>query len=245
MNFQLLKFLKKFFTNFLNSVYPPRCMSCNANVSSCHQFCEKCWSKIEFISEPYCHKCGLPHPVHYLSNKDCESCNKLKPRFNQCKSVFRYSAVTNKLIKKFKFHDTTIYGQSFAQLIFKSARSLVEASDFLIAVPMYKKDLKVRKYNHAFLIARALSKLASKKLLPDTLIKHRQSLSQSGLTRSERLKNLEKAFSIAKNHDLIKGKNILLIDDVMTTGTTLNECSKVLKRAGAKRVIVLTVARSY
>jgi ComF family protein len=158
--------------------------------------------------------------------------------------VFRYDDFTKKLIHDFKFNDKTGYAKSFAYMIYNQSKQLLKNADFLIPVPMHKSRLQRRKYNHATLIARNLSKFSGVKLEVDALIKLRPTSNQMGLSKLERARNLQGAFSVT-DALLIKDKLVILVDDVLTTGATANECAKILKQYGARKVIVLTVARTY
>ncbi len=228
---------------FLNVLYPPKCISCNRNVDDIHVFCQRCWARIEFISSPSCKKCCIPLPTDYLGEK-CGKCIEFNPIFDKCISIFRYDNFTKKLIHDFKFNDKSHYGKSFAKLIIRKAGRLIYEADLILAVPMHKINLRLRKYNHALLIVKNICKLSDKPFNVDLLVKSKQSPSQIGLSRSERMRNLDNTFSITKS-SLIKGKVIVLVDDVMTTGATANECAKTLRKAGAKRVNIVTVARTY
>ena len=140
------------------------------------------------------------------------------------------------MIHDFKFNDKTIYAKGLGELAFKFANSLIAESDIIIPVPIHPKRLRKRKYNHAALLAKKIAKLAKIKVDVDAIIKNSQTHSQVGLSRAERVKNLRDSFQISSSAN-VKGKNVLLIDDVMTTGATANEC--------AKRVFVVTAARTY
>lgn len=185
----------------------------------------------------------MPLPADYLGRR-CYSCTELKPIFDECISIFRYDEFTKKLIHDFKFNDKTQYAKSFASLIYRQSSELIGKADLIIPVPMHKTNLRRRQYNHALLIAKSLSKLADKEFKVDALIKARPSQNQMGLRRHERMKNLQNTFAVPQAFK-VKGKVVVLVDDVMTTGATANECAKTLKKAGARRVNVLTVARAY
>ena len=242
--FTIRNTIKKIYLALINSIYPPKCMVCKQNVSDDDHFCSICWPKIEFISEPFCKICGLPQAVEYLVF-ECQSCQSLKPKFDLSKSVFRYNWITRKMIKNFKFYGKTYYSKNFAQLIFKSCKELVNSCDYIIPVPMHDNDLHNRGFNQTLLIAISLAQISNKPLLKNTLLKIKQSEAQSTLSRKERLENLKNVFAVNSKHYLLKDKNVVIIDDVMTTGATLNECAKVLKKAGVKKVITLSIARSY
>ncbi|MCE2991423.1 MAG: ComF family protein [Candidatus Jidaibacter sp.] len=235
--------LQKIAGKLMDILYPLQCISCNQKVDSAHSFCQKCWSKVEFIGKPCCEKCSIPLPVDYLGRR-CYKCVSHPPKFDVCISVFRYDDFTKKLIHDFKFNDKTGYAKSFAHMMYNQSGQLLEQADVVIPVPMHKTRVQRRKYNHATLIARNISKLSGVKLEVDALIKLRPSVNQMGLNRLERARNLLGAFSVSDD-SLIRNKSIVLVDDVLTTGATASECAKTLKQFGAKKIIVLTAARTY
>lgn len=235
--------MKGLLDKFLDVLYPPKCIACNQNVDMAHNFCQKCWGCIEFISQPSCEKCSMPLPVDYLGRR-CYGCMELKPIFDESISIFRYDEFTKKLIHDLKFNDKTQLAKSFANLIYYQATELIARADLIVAVPMHKTSLRRRKYNHALLIAKNLGKIAGKEFKVDALVKSKASPSQIGLRRLERMKNLQNTFAVPLT-TLVRGKVVVLVDDVMTTGATANECAKTLKKAGARRVYVVTVARAY
>jgi ComF family protein len=218
-------------------------MTCNQKVDENSHFCPDCWMKIEFISDPYCLQCSTPLPADYLGQQ-CHGCAEHAPQFDRSRSIFRYDELTKVMIHDFKFNDKTIYAKGLGELAFKFANSLIAESDIIIPVPIHPTRLRKRKYNHAALLAKKIAKLAKIKVDVDAIIKNSQTHSQVGLSRVERVKNLRDSFEISNSAN-VKGKNILLIDDVMTTGATANECARILKKCGAKRVFVVTAARTY
>lgn len=218
-------------------------MTCNQKVDENSHFCPDCWTKIEFISDPYCLQCSTPLPADYLGQQ-CVGCADHTPHFDRSRSVFRYDELTKAMIHDFKFNDKTIYAKGLGELAFKFANSLITESDIIIPVPIHPNRLRKRKYNHAALLAQKIAKLANINIEVDGIIKNSQTHAQVGLSRAERVKNLRDSFEV-KDKQKIRGKNVLLVDDVMTTGATANECARILKKHGAKRVFVVTAARTY
>lgn len=235
--------LKQLVANFIDVIYPPKCITCNAHITKEHCFCHDCWGRFEFISEPLCVQCGVPIATHYLGNK-CEWCVDARYYFRKNQSVVRYKDEIKNLIHDLKFNDKTQLAKPIAVCMVNKFTSVIESGNFLVPVPMHPVKLAKRRYNQAVLIAKHIERITGKPLLLDTLVKIRDTSMQSDLNKKERYNNLKDAFQV-KDPALIKDSELLLIDDVMTTGATADACSRALLKAGAKKVSVLTFARTY
>ncbi len=230
-----------FFTkswNFLKDLcFPLTCCCCGDFVDT-EGLCPDCWKQIKWISEPKCRICGLPFEL--ACEGACAECLSQKPYFDKAISVFEYNDASKKIVLKFKNGDTTYISGLLAGWMYRAAKEEFSKADIIIPVPInFWKRLK-RKYNQSELLARELSKLSGIKYEPDFLKKIKETKPQEGLNRKQRLKNLAGSFGMKEN---MYEKNVILVDDVFTTGATANECSKVLKKHGAKNVIVVTLAR--
>ena len=171
----------------------------------------------------------------------------IKPRnkyFKELISIFKYEGIIRDKILQYKFEDKAYMYNTFAKIILKNEKicGLLKKYDIIIPVPIHKKRKAQRGYNQTQLIASKISKYVEIKLCDDVLIKSKNTIAQSKLNKNKRKQNIKGAFKIL-NSEKIQGKNILLFDDIYTTGSTVNECSKILTRAGAKRIGVLTIAK--
>ena len=235
-----LKHLIKFiFDIFL----PPRCLICQTIVQGKNGLCGKCFAKVNFLTDQSCPVCGRPYtfPVEG-GNLVCGKCLTHPPHFKYSKSVFAYDSFSRQLILPLKHANRTEVVPYLSMLLFQRGRELLEICDYIIPVPLYWRRLLKRKYNQSALLAMQLSKLSKKSCLNGVLIRIKNTQSQGHKTRKERQDNIKGAFDV-RHPEYVKGKSIVLIDDVYTTGTTLNECSRVLEKAGAKQVMVLCIAR--
>jgi ComF family protein len=171
----------------------------------------------------------------------CASCYKDKPLFRQLVTVFKYTPEIKSIILNFKYNDKTQLAKPFGKLISEKLKSLENPKfDFITPVPLHSKKLRQRMYNQAALIAQNLSIT----FVADLLIREKDNSSQTNYTRIMRLKNIRGAFVINKKYkDLIKDKNILLIDDVITTGATINECCKILQKHHCSSITAATIAK--
>lgn len=174
----------------------------------------------------------------------CHMCDHTLPLFDRGRSVFRYDEQTKSLIYNLKFNDKTNAIALFARLMSLYGQHLIELSDLVIPVPLSRRKLAGRKYSQSVLLAKHIASSNRKPLKLGVLIKYMDTRNQIGLSKQERQKNLSRVFKCTAPQ-VIKNKNILLVDDVLTTGATANACTKVLKGSGAKRVFILTLARTY
>lgn len=236
MNFKYLK------EGILDLFFPPpaECIFCKASLNNNEKFfCDTCWQ--EFLSwqqMPKCNGCNQP-----LKNSGfCPDCKEKRLSFGWLKSVGPYQGYLKETLLAFKFKKRKELAEPFALLL--ASLFEPEPEDLIVPVPMDKKKLKERGYNQAFLLARTLAQHTNLSL-GDILLKEKGYADQIGLSKEERLRNLKGAFKTKKDKvQAAKGKRIILVDDVFTTGATAKECSDILMRAGAKEVGVLVVAVS-
>lgn len=202
-------------------------------------FCPDCIKRITFNNGKTCKRCG----VALQSDADyCGNCAFDKTYFDNGYSPFCYDGPIRDAILDMKFNNLGANAEVLARyLVFEARRNNLEY-DVVTFAPISAKSLKKRRYNQARLLAEAFCAILEQdKLLQETIVKIRETQPQEKLSRSERKNNLVGSYRLHPNAD-VKGKCVLLIDDVKTTGATVNECAKVLKRAGATKVIALTVA---
>lgn len=235
-----LKFIVKL---FINTLYPDRCPSCK-KIKVGGGFCPDCWSKLIFIDKPRCLCCGKRIRV---DNLICPQCIGKKYYFDQNISIFVYDKVIAKAIFEFKFKQKLFLSKFFALLMVKKINDFIYHIDYIVCVPMHLKRLRKRGYNQSFLLADDISKMTLIPFLKDALSKRKNTTRQVALNSKERKRNLKNSFFVKdKYKEILKGKNILIIDDVFTTGSTINECAKTLKKeAKAARVMSLTIAKTH
>jgi ComF family protein len=226
-------------SKILNTLYPSRCPSCGSesDVFNHSPICASCWSKIKRYTGPSCSICAMPFSSEY--SRLCGQCMKKAPPFSKVINFGLYEGVLAEAINLLKFHDLKKLSTPLGRLLL-SLPDLPEL-DGIAPVPLNIKRLRERGFNQSLLIAKVISKVTGVPLLMDILLKKKETPPQIGLSAKERLLNLKNSFEIKGN---IKGLRLFLVDDVMTTGATVTECSKEIMKAGAKEVLVLTVARS-
>lgn len=237
-------FFLSIFKNTLDFVFPSVCPGCDKEINSNQLFCSTCFKQITFIKKPVCHRCGLPLMCEQTDEKMlCSDCLKKRPQYDRARAVFVYDTVSKGCILKLKYADKMEYSKPFVELLYQAGQELFFKTDIIMPVPMHWKRKLKRKYNQADLLARGLATKTALLYSNDNLIRSRHTPIQENKSVSERNKNVKDAFEV-KKPEKIKKKSILLIDDVYTTGATVNNCAKALKAAGAKAVYVLTIAKT-
>ena len=237
-----MSFLENMCRRLLDFIIPPLCPICKKRILTPHGLCSDCFAKIHFIAHPYCHKCGRPFEFDIPEETRCGACCKTNPIFEKARSAFVYDSFSNKLILPFKHSDHLELTPLLTNLLYQAGLDIFNEIDVIVAVPLHRFRFMKRKYNQAEVLAKSLSKKIDKPYLPSVIIRKRSTKSQGHMKTLARKKNVAGAFKV-KNNAIIKNKNILIIDDVFTTGATLNECTKVLLKNGAEKVFILTLAR--
>lgn len=229
--------MRKFLNLIKRSLFYERwtCNSCGKEIFGGY-FCKDCMDKLIEIDHNHCNFCGrrTPYPVSY-----CDSCSGKNLSFDSARSVYEYTPVLSGVIQNFKYNNARYHARFFAEKLFEIYKDLGVSVDVVTFVPLSEKREKDRGYNQSKLIAKEFCKLSGVELL-DCVFKIRETDSQAKLNFEGRVKNLKGAFKADKK--LVKNRSVLLIDDVLTTGSTANAVSKALKSAGATKVTVLTVA---
>lgn len=225
--------------NLAKFIFPNFCLGCKAEIAS-YGLCQDCFKEVSFYTPNSCLKCGLEFEWQDSFAKVCAACIYQSPLYDRHISCVDFKAILRKIIIDYKYYDQQINHQYLVNLLLQKI-SYFEEYDIICAVPMYWKKLFFRNFNQAAYLARALAKAEAKPFYP-LLVKKRNTMPQMALSLLMRKENLKGSIEINNKYD-IKGKKILLVDDVYTTGSTLNECTKVLKKAGASCVYCLTVAR--
>lgn len=230
--------------NVLNLFFPPQCLVCEALVPTHGTLCTSCWNAVPFISAPMCACCGLPLEFAVDEHTLCGECLREHPPYSRARAAFVYNDESRALILKLKYQDDTYLAPTFGRWLKNAGAELIAASDLIIPVPLYYWRMVGRRYNQSLLLARILAAHTQLPLIADGMKRIRATAQQTGLTRPQREKNVKNAFAVPSKHRAtIRGKSVLLIDDVMTTGATLSACTKTLLKADAGQVNVLTLAR--
>jgi ComF family protein len=236
-------------------IFPSDCKLCRTpldNISTI-PVCDECLAEIEPTIAPQCVLCGdrLMSAQLLIGDGLCINCREHRPEFERAVSFGEYRDGLRGLIRLLKYEKVTPVERPLGRMLAHAVSELLPGSSIddkllLIPVPLHKNRRRERGFNQAELIARAAIKAISRELefAPELMIRQRETVSQVGLSREERIENVRDAFCVS-NPGRITGRKVIVVDDVMTTGTTLSECARVLKQAGAERVWAATVARAF
>jgi ComF family protein len=232
----------------LDLVLPPRCVLCAKGVDSHGALCVACWREIRFLEAPFCACCGLPFPYDQGGDALCPACIAAPPAFARARSAMIYDEHSRKLVLALKHGDRQHGLPAFGTWLARAGADLLGEADIMAPVPLHWTRLFSRRFNQSAMLAYAVAAarkrlgLTHPEVIPDLLERHRRTPSQGGLSRVGRASNVQGAFRLRLGLN-IAGKRVLLVDDVLTTGATLEACARLLRRAGAAEIDVLTLAR--
>jgi len=229
----------------LDLLYLPLCLVCRVPVSEPRALCPGCWRQITFFEEPMCACCGLPFEIVPGVDSLCASCLADPPAFDSARAAMAYDDGSRHAILALKRADRLEFARLFALWLKHAGRFMLEEADVIVPVPLHRWRLWARRYNQSAILAQRLSQLSGKGFDPFVLIRTRSTPSQGQMPSAKaRVRNVRGAFKVPPGRiSLIAGRRVLLVDDVLTTGATIQACARALKRAGAEKVLVLTIAR--
>lgn len=216
-------------------LYPPECAGCG---QSGWRFCPSCMSQLRIIEEPYCPICGTPGEP----GKDCLECKEHPPRFDKLRSWGVFADPLREALHSLKYKKNLGVAEVLAEPLIKILQKEKWDFDLIIPIPMSRSHLRQRGYNQAHAIARPIALRLDKPIDSRSVTRVRETSSQVDLSPHERYANLKDAFSA--NPAKLNGRKVLLVDDVATTGATLNSCAGALRNAGVTEVFCITVAKA-
>jgi ComF family protein len=230
----------------LDLVFPPSCLACRKATAGHGALCPACWGSINFIDRPYCERLGTPFPydlgVEGLQSPEAIA-NPLV--YARARAVARFEeGPARTLVHRLKYSDRMELAGPLGLWMARAGREILAEADLLIPVPLHRRRLVWRRFNQANALAASIAHACGKKVDPFLLVRVKPTTPQVGLSRAQRATNVQGAFAVPEEARLsVEGRAIVLVDDVMTTGATLNAAARALLRAGARRVDVLVFAR--
>lgn len=227
----------------LDIALPRLCVACREPVAG-EGVCAQCWSQLSFIAPPYCERLGIPFV--YDPGPGLLSMQAIAdpPSYRRARAAVRYDDVARSLVHALKFHDRVDLAPAMGRWMARAGQPLLEDADLLVPVPLHWRRGFGRRYNQSGALARAIQRHSGVALAVDALRRIRPTAHQIGLSRAERASNVQGAFQVPRgNVSQVQGRRIVLIDDVLTSGATVDACARALLRARAAEVDVLVFAR--
>ncbi len=241
--------LSQVWAGIIDLIWPPVCLGCKRRLpedSVDGVVCHSCWSKIKKNSPPFCNSCGRKLPAQSLKRGICPACVRKQLHFDRAFSPCVYDGTLKELLHAFKYQNKDYLGPTLGRLMVDFIRQYqlpMDVIDMIVPVPLHQTKLREREFNQSQLLGECVAKEFNKTLNHTVLRRHRYTKAQASLAQEQRLANVRDSFSLAAQEaESIRGKNILLIDDVVTTGATSSEAARILKQEGAQIVFVLSLA---
>ena len=241
--------IRKLGEELLELIFPPVCLLCER--PGREVICGSCREQFVLIQPPYCIRCGRPLPESAAGGAVCGECRQSPPQFNGARAVGLHTTTLREAVLRFKFARRPRLAEPLAELLAERVR--IEQTDAgglpwesltgVVPVVLHPRRRNWRGFDQAVLLSRWLAKLADLPCREQVLVRSKDTAPQIGLTPTQRRQNMKDAFSVP-HPETVAGESLLLIDDVYTTGSTLNEAAKVLRRAGAEAVWALTITRA-
>ena len=227
----------------LDTIFPPQSLLTGAPLTA-RAVEGELWSHVQFLDDPCCAACGFPFDYDFGKWSLCGRCTARRPAYDRARSAMRYDDHSRQLVLNFKHGGRTAGLPIFDVHMRRAGRGLLDGADWLVPVPLHPKRLRKRRYNQSALLARRLSKSSGIAFAPDILRRVKNTDTQGGKSVSGRRRNVSGAFAVRGGYDEdVSGAHIVLVDDVFTTGATLEACARALKKGGARQVDALTLAR--
>ena len=230
----------------LHAVFPPECLGCGARVETDFSICGACWSDTPFIFGTRCEMCGtgLPGQTAGAEPMVCEACHQVARPWARGRAAMHYAGTGRKLVLGLKHADRAEIARAAGPWLARAGADLLRGDPLIVPVPLHWRRLAHRRFNQSALLAMAVAGEVGHRCLADALRRVRATGTQDGRDRAARFRNLDDAIRVApRAAPRVAGREIVLIDDVMTSGATLSAATQALQAAGARRVCVLVLAR--
>jgi len=228
----------------LDAALPQLCPSCREPLGDGAGLCAQCWSKLSPIEKPYCARLGIPFVYDPGPGLLSMEAMANPPAYERARAAVRYDEVARSLVLAFKFGDRMDLAPMMGRWMARAGRELLPEADALVPVPLHWRRLWSRRFNQAAALSKAISATSGVPVLFDTLRRVRATPQQVGLSKPQRADNVQGAFRVpADRKATIAGRRVILIDDVLTSGATVDTCARALLKGGARQVDVLVFAR--
>lgn len=226
-----------------DTIVPAACVACRTSIARHDQLCGTCWRQVSFIGSPLCDRLGIPMPFGTGDLTISAAAAAHPPAYGRARAVAAFDGIMRDLIHDFKYADRHDARRLFGRWLANAGAELLPSIDVIVPVPLARWRLLRRQFNQAAILGQELSHLTAIPFLPDGLKRTRSTPSQVGLSHEERRRNVRGAFAVPwRRRASLAGRCVLLVDDVITTGATVETCARTLLASGAARVDVLALA---
>lgn len=228
----------------IDLLLPPICHGCGSPIDRSGGLCGSCWSALTLIEPPLCDRLGIPFAFDPGEPVESSAVTVEPPDYDRARAVAAYDGSARRLVHRLKYGDRLEAGPFMARMMARAGRELVEDADLITPVPLHWRRAFFRRFNQAAELARPLARRSDARFAPGIVHRIRPTRHQVGLTARQRKANVRRAFRVPdRAREQVFGRRVLLVDDVLTTGATVNAAARVLRKAGADRVDVLVFAR--
>lgn len=225
-------------------LFPPVCLGCRSRVAASGTLCGACWPKLRFLERPWCAVMGTPFAHEMGEGFLSAEAIAAPPPFERARAAVVYSGIARRMVQGLKYNDRTDLAPWMAGWMLRAGAELVDRADVVVPVPLHWRRFLWRRFNQSAELARAVAKRSGLRFEPLALERRKATRQQVGLGGREREDNVRGAFRVPPQAEMaVRGRRVLLVDDVYTTGATVSAATRALKRGGAKAVDVLTFAR--
>jgi ComF family protein len=235
--------VRSFSRSVRDVIYPPACATCGLPIAGNGGLCAHCWRSVRFLERPYCEVLGLPFSYDPGPGMLSAEAIANPPPFDRLRAVAAHEGAVRDLVHRLKYGDRTDLAPMMARWMWRAGHEALVQADAIVPVPLHRWRLFSRQYNQSAELSRALARLSGKPMVSGVLLRVKRTQKQVGLNAKGRADNVKGAFKVLeRRRDEVLGRRLVLIDDVYTTGATVNAASRALKRAGAAEITVLTFA---
>lgn len=225
-------------------LFPDSCLACGRHVDRHGALCAACWPDIAFIERPFCEVSGAPFAHDFGRHMVSAEALANPPAYDRARSACVHTGVARQLVTRLKYNDRTDLAPWMARFMARAGRELIADADVIVPVPLHWVRLWTRRFNQSAELARALAGQAAVTMDATALVRKRRTRRQVGLTAAQRQTNVRGVFIVPQDRRIaVAGRNVVLVDDVLTTGATVEAAARALDKAGAARVDVLTFSR--
>ena len=232
---------RRFGRGVLDLALPPQCLACEKPVTQTGGLCVGCWSGLKLIERPFCERLGTPFPADFGPGLLSPAAIAKPPAFDRARAVARFDGTARDLVHRLKYGDAVHLAKPLGAMMARAGHELLGEGALVVPVPLHRGRLWSRRFNQSALLAREVARLSGAELKVDAIERVKATRPQVGLTAAQRADNLSGAFEIP-DKTAIAGRRVVLVDDVVTTGATVDRLARLLRRARAASVEVLTFA---